>query len=154
MKSTLILILLSLWKPIFSHNEPVSKKTDSIKHYKVVSKTELAQLIDSVFELKSVTAKDLDLMSYYASLLNSTKSDSVRILKFRSNNVMSRAKLSHLIDSVLELKHVSTKEVDLLNYYTSLLNSNNTDEVKISEFNLSELSFYSEEDEKLLFPQR
>ena len=56
---------------------------------------------------------------------------------------MSRAKLSHLIDSVLELKHVATKDVDLLNYYASLLRSNNTDVVKISEFNLSELSFYT-----------
>lgn len=137
---------------MFSHNDPVSTKNDSIKHYKVVSKIELAQLIDSVFELETVTSKDLDLMSYYASLLNSTKSDSVKILKFRSNNVMTRAKLSRLIDSVLELKHVTTKEVDLLNYYTSLLNSNNTNVVKISSFNLSELNFYSEEEEKILFP--
>lgn len=137
---------------MFSHNDPVGKRTDSIKHYKVISKTELHNLIDSVFELEHVTSKDLDLMSYYASLLNSTKSDSVRILKFRSNNIMTRSKLAHLIDSVLELKNVTTKDVDLLNYYTSLLNSNNTDAVKISEFDLSELSFYSEEDEKLLFP--
>ncbi|MEO6304347.1 MAG: peptidoglycan DD-metalloendopeptidase family protein [Bacteroidia bacterium] len=128
------------------------KRTDSIKHYKTVSKAELANLIDSVFDLKNVTSKDLDMMSYYASLLNSTKSDSVRILKFRSVNIMTRSKLAHLVDSVLELKNVNQKDVDLLNYYTSLLNSNNTDEVKISEFNLSELSFYSDEDEKLLFP--
>lgn len=137
---------------MFSHNEPVPKRTDSIKHYKVVSKAELVGLIDSVFELEHVTAKDLDLMSYYASLLSSTKSDSVKILKFRSNNLMTRAKLAHLVDSVLELKNVNQKDIDLLNYYTSLLNSNNSEAVKISEFNLNELSFYSEEDEKLLFP--
>ncbi len=118
----------------------------------MVSKAELAQLIDSVFDLKTVTSKDLDLISYYASLLNSTKSDSVRILKFRSGNFMTRAKLAHMVDSVLELKNVNQKDIDLLNYYTSLLNTNNSDEVKISEFNLNELSFYSEEDEKLLFP--
>jgi len=152
LRAVIIILLFAMCKPMFSHNEPLSKKTDSIKHYKIISKIELAKLIDSVFELKSVTSKDLDLMSYYASLLNSTKSDSVKILKFRSNNVMTRAKLSHLVDSVLELKQVTTKDVDLLNYYTSLLNSNNTDVVKISEFNLNELSFYSEEDEKLLFP--
>lgn len=57
-----------------------------------------------------------------------------------------------MIDSVLELDNVSPKDVDLLNYYASLLKSNNTDSIKISEFNLSELSFYSAKDEKLLFP--
>ena len=137
---------------MFSHNDPMHKRTDSIKHYKVISKTELVSLIDSVFELEHVTAKDLDLMSYYASLLSSTKSDSVKILKFRSANIMTRGRLAHLVDSVLELKNVNQKDIDLLNYYTSLLNSSNSDAVKISEFNLNELSFYSEEDEKLLFP--
>jgi murein DD-endopeptidase MepM/ murein hydrolase activator NlpD len=57
-----------------------------------------------------------------------------------------------MIDSMFELENVSVKEIDQLNYYASLLKANKTDSVKISEFNLYELSFYSAADEKLLFP--
>ena len=148
----LIIILFGLCDDLYSHNDPSFKKTDPITHYKIVSKFELAQLIDSIFELKQVTASDLDMMSYYASLLNSTKSDSVKILKFRSYNIITKQKLARLIDSVLDLKTITTKEIDLLNYYTSLLNSKNTNALTISDFNLSELNFYSPEDETLLFP--
>ena len=100
MKVINILILIFCFNSVFSINEIPDKKNDSIKSYKIVTKT----------------------------------------------------KLAHLIDSVLELKNVSTKDVDLLNYYASLLKSNNCDSIKISEFNLSELSFYSDSEEKLLFP--
>ncbi len=100
MKVINILILIFCFNSAFSSIENPDKKNDSIKPYKIVTKT----------------------------------------------------KLAHMIDSVLELDNVSPKDVDLLNYYASLLKSNNTDSIKISEFNLSELSFYSAKDEKLLFP--
>ncbi len=75
------------------------------------------------------------------------KNDSIKPYK-----VVTKNKLAHLIDSVLELDNVNIKDIDLLNYYASLLKSNNCDSIKISEFNLSELHFYSAKDEKLLFP--
>ncbi len=75
------------------------------------------------------------------------KHDSLRTYKF-----ISKGKLAHLIDSVFDLENVTVKDIDLLNYYASLLKSNRSDSVKISEFNLFELSFYSHADEKLLFP--
>ncbi len=75
------------------------------------------------------------------------KHDSVKPYK-----IVTKTKLAYLVDSVLELKTVSVKDVDLLNYYASLLKKNNADSVKISEFNLNELSFYSASDEKVLFP--
>ncbi len=57
-----------------------------------------------------------------------------------------------MIDSVFDLENVSVKDIDLLNYYASLLKSSRSDTVKISEFNLYELSFYCHSDEKMLFP--
>lgn len=75
------------------------------------------------------------------------KNDSIRNYKF-----ISKGKLAHLIDSVFDLENISVKDIDLLNYYASLLKSSRSDTVKISEFNLYELSFYSQSDEKLLFP--
>lgn len=65
---------------------------------------------------------------------------------------LTKSKLIQLIDQVFDMDDVSPKEIDKLNYYSSLLRSNRSDSVKISEFNLYELSFYSAEDEKLLFP--
>ncbi|MGZ3899663.1 MAG: peptidoglycan DD-metalloendopeptidase family protein [Bacteroidia bacterium] len=75
------------------------------------------------------------------------KNDSVKVYKFISKN-----KLSRLIDSVFEKPKVTRGDVELLNYYATLLKNNNSDSVKISDFNLNELSFYSQKDEKILFP--
>ena len=57
-----------------------------------------------------------------------------------------------MIDSVFDEENVSVRDLDKLNYYASLLKVNRGDSVRISEFNLFELSFYSQADEKLLFP--
>lgn len=73
--------------------------------------------------------------------------DSVKPVKYISKN-----KLAHLIDSLFDCESISVKEIDQLNYYASLLKVGNRDSVRISEFNLSELSFYSQSDEKILFP--
>jgi len=75
------------------------------------------------------------------------RNDSIKTYKF-----ISKGKLAHLIDSVFDLQNISVKDIDMLNYYASLLKSSRSDSVKISEFNLYELSFYSVSDEKLLFP--
>lgn len=75
------------------------------------------------------------------------RNDSVKILK-----VISKVRLSKLVDSVFEKPKVTSDDVDLLNYYASLLKNNNGDSVRLSEFNLNELSFYSATDEKILFP--
>lgn len=75
------------------------------------------------------------------------KSDSSKTYRF-----ISKGKLAHMIDSVFDMENVTVKDIDLLNYYASLLKSSRADSVKISEFNLYELSFYSQSDEKLLFP--
>lgn len=123
-----------------------------IEHNNLVSKNKLIQLIDSIFELKFITTKDLDLMKYYASLLTNTKSDSVKIYNCKYNSKLTKLKLAHLIDSVLDLKTIRKKDIDLLNYYSCLLNSNTTKQVFFSDLNLNELNFYTEEDEKLLFP--
>jgi hypothetical protein len=75
------------------------------------------------------------------------KNDSVKTYKFITKN-----KLAILIDSVFEKENISVKEIDLLNYYASLLKNNKSDSVRLSDFNLNELSFYSKFDEYLLFP--
>jgi murein DD-endopeptidase MepM/ murein hydrolase activator NlpD len=75
------------------------------------------------------------------------KNDSVRVYKFISKN-----RLSRLIDSVFEKPFVTKSDVELLNYYATLLKNNNSDSVRITEFNLGELSIYSQADENILFP--
>lgn len=75
------------------------------------------------------------------------KTDSAHQGKYISKN-----KLAFMIDSVFEKETVTHKDIDLLNYYASLLKNNKCDSVKISDFNLNELSFYSQTDEKILFP--
>ncbi|MBK9283352.1 MAG: peptidoglycan DD-metalloendopeptidase family protein [Sphingobacteriaceae bacterium] len=65
---------------------------------------------------------------------------------------ISKTKLVKLIDLIFDSDDISSKEIDKLNYYSSLLQNTKADSVRISEFNLFELSFYSPEDEKLLFP--
>jgi murein DD-endopeptidase MepM/ murein hydrolase activator NlpD len=83
----------------------------------------------------------------FSTELSLNRNDSVKTYKF-----ISKGKLAHLIDSVFDLENVSLKDIDLLNYYASLLKSSRADSVKISEFNLYELSFYSQSDEKMLIP--
>ncbi|MBA3665665.1 MAG: peptidoglycan DD-metalloendopeptidase family protein [Bacteroidetes bacterium] len=76
-----------------------------------------------------------------------SKNDSVKTYRFISKNILTR-----LIDSVFEKQEVTRGDVELLNYYATILKNNNSDSVKLSDFNLSELSFYSQSDEKILFP--
>lgn len=99
MRAIYILIFCFVWKLAFPHEEPVVKR-DTAKVFKYITKKKLAHLIDSVFDMESISVKDVDQLNYYASLLKNSRTDSVRI----------------------------------------------------SEFNLYELSFYSAKDEKLLFP--
>src|SRR5688572_15177791 len=69
-----------------------------------------------------------------------------------TSKIITKAKLVRLIDSVFDLKEASSKDIDLLNYYASILKSSKNDTVRISDLNLKELSFYSQKDEQLLFP--
>lgn len=75
------------------------------------------------------------------------KNDSVKKYK-----IISKFKLARLIDSVFDKDKVSSTDVELLNYYAQILKNNNGDSVKLPALNLHELSFYSQTDEKILFP--
>ncbi len=66
--------------------------------------------------------------------------------------IITEHRLTRLIDSVLELPVVTPRDLGLLNYYAAILKNKNGDSARVSEFNLSELSFYSASDEKILFP--
>ncbi|WP_317896988.1 M23 family metallopeptidase [Aurantibacillus circumpalustris] len=66
--------------------------------------------------------------------------------------IITKSKLVHLIDSVFDLKEFGPKDFELLNYYASILTTNNSDSVRITKLNLNELSFYSQKDELSLFP--
>lgn len=57
-----------------------------------------------------------------------------------------------MIDSVLEKPSVTPVDVQTINYYATILKNNTADSVKLSELNLEELTFYSQTDEKILFP--
>jgi murein DD-endopeptidase MepM/ murein hydrolase activator NlpD len=69
-----------------------------------------------------------------------------------SYKIITKTRLVHLIDSVFDLKRPKTSDIELLNYYSSILKNSNSDTVRISDFSLKDLSFYSQKDEQLLFP--
>src|SRR6478609_3912038 len=66
--------------------------------------------------------------------------------------IITKARLAHMIDSVFDLKEIAASDIELLNYYASLLKSSSNDTVRLQRFNLDELSFYSKTDERALFP--
>lgn len=68
------------------------------------------------------------------------------------NKCTTEQRLIQLVDSVLDLAVVTEQDVALLNYYTSILKNKSDDHHRVTEYNLSELSFYSASDEKILFP--
>jgi hypothetical protein len=61
----------------------------------------------------------------------------------------TKTRLTHMIDSIMELDQVGACDIELLNYYASRLRNKAP---KAGEFNLNELSFYAASDEKILFP--
>jgi hypothetical protein len=75
------------------------------------------------------------------------KKDTVRPVK-----IMTKVRLVHIIDSMFEREDLSANEINFLNYYANLLKENGFEPIIIKEFNLKELSFYSEKDELALFP--
>lgn len=66
--------------------------------------------------------------------------------------IITKTRLIHLIDSVFDLEVYTSRDNALLNYYASILKTNNCDSVKITELDLHDLSFYSQKDELALFP--
>lgn len=72
--------------------------------------------------------------------------------KGASGRLITKKRLVHLIDSVFELKTISKRDLDLLHYYSSILETNHADTVRVYDLNLRELNFYPEKDEKVIFP--
>ncbi len=70
----------------------------------------------------------------------------------RTYKLITKARLVHLIDSVFDLDKMSKKDLELLNYYASILKTNNSDTVRVYDLDLRDLNFYSLADEKILFP--
>jgi murein DD-endopeptidase MepM/ murein hydrolase activator NlpD len=66
--------------------------------------------------------------------------------------LVTKRRLTTLIDSVLDLETIYPQQLKLINYYTSILKSNNADTVRLQPINLKQLNFYTEQDEKALFP--
>jgi murein DD-endopeptidase MepM/ murein hydrolase activator NlpD len=69
-----------------------------------------------------------------------------------SSRLITKKRLVHLIDSVFDLEEIKPRDLELLNYYASILKTNNCDTVRIAALDLKELSFYSCKDETALFP--
>lgn len=67
--------------------------------------------------------------------------------------LVTKARLVQLIDSVFDLKEPSHRDIDLLNYYSSLILSHKADTVRVQDLNLADLSVYSKADEQILFPE-
>ncbi|MDI1354913.1 MAG: M23 family metallopeptidase [bacterium] len=70
----------------------------------------------------------------------------------KNYTIITKAHLVHLIDSVFDLSDFTPKDYELLNYYSSILKTNNSDSVRLTHLDLKDLSFYSQKDELALFP--
>jgi hypothetical protein len=61
---------------------------------------------------------------------------------------LDKKHLINIVDSLLDLDHVDSKEIELVNYYNSLITS--SEEAKNTR--LSDLNFYEDLDESIIFP--
>lgn len=66
--------------------------------------------------------------------------------------LITKHRLVHLIDSLLDQPVIAPHQLDLIAYYQSILKTYNSDSVRIQGINLNSLNFYSEKDEFALFP--
>lgn len=67
------------------------------------------------------------------------------------NFPVSKSKLVKIVDSLLNLDHIDSKEIELVAYYNELL-SLYADSTKSSPIKLSDLNFYEDLDESMIFP--
>ena len=66
--------------------------------------------------------------------------------------LITKQRLVHIIDSILDLEKIEPQHLELIEYYASILKTYNADTVRIQGINLNALNFYSEHDEHALFP--
>lgn len=87
MRASCILILIFLLPGfVFPGNDP-TRKNDSLKIDKTISKTQLAELIDSVLDLENPTPEDLQMVSHYSGQLKNTETDANRGTEFNLNDL-------------------------------------------------------------------
>lgn len=66
---------------------------------------------------------------------------------------ISKKDLVKLVDSLLDLEVIDSKEIELISYYNLLITNNIDSSYTPKKINLSELNFYDNYDELLIFPQ-
>lgn len=83
------------------------------------------------------------------------KNDTIKNLSQKSadpGQSFSKKQLVKIIDSLLDLKTIDTKEIELVNYYNSLI-SNEVETLNANKtIQLSSLNFYENLDESIIFP--
>lgn len=130
---------LFICKFIFADgNQPVLKK-EPVKGFdlsKKLSREYLVHMIDSLLEKETITPEDIEQLNHYSLLLKTnTKGD-----------------LMHLIDSLLDKPVISARELEELRYLSGYLNSVKEVEPESNLSDLENLHFYSDTEEKMLFP--
>lgn len=71
----------------------------------------------------------------------------------QQNSVLiTKQRLVRIIDSILDLEKIEPQQLELIEYYSSILKTYNSDSVRLQGINLNTLNFYSEHDEHALFP--
>ncbi len=68
------------------------------------------------------------------------------------NQALSKKQLVKIIDSLLDLEIIDSKEIELVNYYNSLLSNDTESSKTIKTEQLSSLNFYENLDESVIFP--
>ncbi|MFO0434334.1 MAG: peptidoglycan DD-metalloendopeptidase family protein [Sphingobacteriaceae bacterium] len=137
----MIHILLSLFicKFIFADGNQPATKSEPVKGFdlsKKLSREHLVHLIDSLLERDVITPEDMDQLNHYSILLKTN----------------TKADLFHLIDSLLDKPKVNVQEIEELKYIAGILNSTKEIETDNEMEKLESLHFYSDSEEKMLFP--
>ena len=66
--------------------------------------------------------------------------------------LVSKKQLVKLVDSLLDLSTIDSKEIELISYYNSLISDESEIRASEKENKLSELNFYENLDETIIFP--
>lgn len=104
--------------------------------YKKITKTVLIHLIDSLLEKDHISPREINELNYLsAALKNDQKSE-----------------LIHLIDSLLEKENISATEINRLKHLSVNFKNNQAEAYAVDIDELEKLHFYSDTEEKKLFP--
>lgn len=116
--------------------------------------------------LKHITVSSLVLLSKtaFVNAANPIKNDTLKVSELHfgtrpefknedpGNQALSKKQLVKIIDSLLDLESIDSKEIELVSYYNTLLSNDSESNNAVKTQQLSNLNFYENLEESIIFP--